>query len=155
MFASSWTRRPLHLLVALLTLTAVAACSDDDPVAPEEEPEIQTVTLTVGASTVTIDKTTGAASGQLVVPAGTSTVVAVWKKADGSIESIVTSDEFDLKFAPTNPANLSWTASGAFGGTLTTTGLTSGQTTTAGVSLFHKLEQHDDFGPFTITIRIQ
>jgi hypothetical protein len=156
MFASTWTRRPLHVLVAALTLSAVAACSDDDPVAPpEEEPEIQTVTLTVGASSITIDKTTGAASGQLVVPAGPSTVTAVWKKADGSIESIVTSDEFDLKFAPTNPANLTWTAAGAFGGTLTTSGLTSGQTTTAGVSLFHKEEQHDDFGPYTITIRVQ
>ena len=155
MFASSLTRRSLHLLVAALTLMVVGACSDDDPVAPEEEPEIQTVTLTAGTSVVTIDKTTGAASGQLVVPADASTVTAVWKKADGSVESLVTSAEFDLKFTPTNSANLAWTATSAFSGTLTATGLASGQTTTAGVSLFHKEEQHNDFGPYTITIRIQ
>ena len=155
MLASSWTRRPLYLLVAISSLTAVAACSDDDPVAPEPEPEVQTLSLTVGASVVIIDKTTGAASGQLVVPAGTSTVTAVWKKADGSLETLVSSDEFDLKIEPTAPANLSWVAAGAFGGALTTTGLTSGQTTTAQASLFHKAEQHSDFGPYTITVRIQ
>jgi hypothetical protein len=154
MFASTWTRRPLHVLVAALTLSAVAACNDD-PVEPEPEPEVQTLTLTVGTSVVTIDRATGAASGQLVVPAGTSTVTAVWRKADGSIEDLVTSDEFDLKFEPDNPANLSWTANGAFGGTLTTTGLTSGQTTTAQVSLFHRAEGHPDFGGYPVTIRIQ
>ena len=154
MFTSLMIRRSIHALAAALTLTIAAAC-DDDPVEPEEEPEVQTVTLTVGTSSITIDKTTGAASGQLVVPAGTSTVTAVWKKADGSIEDLITSDEFELRFAPTTPANLAWTATGAFSGTLVTTGLTAGQTTTAGVSLFHKEEQHADFGPYTITIRVQ
>ncbi len=155
MFASLLFRRSSRLAVAILGATAIAACNDDDPAAPEEEPEVQTLTLSVGASTITIDKTTGAASGQLVVPAGTSTVVAVWRKVDGSLESLVTSDEFDLKIEPVTPANLAWTAAGAFGGTLTTTGLTPGQSTTAQVSLFHKAEQHSDYGPYIITIRIQ
>ena len=155
MFASPLFRHSTRLAIAILATAAFTACSDDDPVEPEDEPEVQTLTLTVGASTITIDKTTGAASGQLTVPAGTSTVTAVWKKADGSVESLITSAEFDLRIVPTNSANLSWTPTGAFGGTLVTTGLTSGQTTTAQASLFHKEEGHSDFGPYTITIRIQ
>lgn len=154
MFASPLIQRYARLAVAVLATAAFTAC-DDDPVEPEDEPDVQTLTLTVGSSTITIDKTTGAASGPLVVPAGTSTVTAVWRKADGSLEDLITSDEFDLKIVPTNSANLSWTPSGAFGGTLTTTGLTSGQTTTAAVSLFHKAAGHPDFGEFTITIQIQ
>lgn len=147
-------RFPRCAVAALALLATIAACGDD-PVEPEDEPEIQTLTLTVGANSITIDKTTGAASGQLPVPAGTSTMTAVWKKSDGSLEALVTSAEFDLKVTPTTPANLSWTPTGAFGGALTTTGLASNQTTTAQVSLFHKAEQHDDFGPYTITIRVQ
>jgi hypothetical protein len=155
MYASPLFRRNVRLAVAVLATTAFAACNDDPTEPEEEDPEVQTVTLTVGSSTVTIDKTTGAASGQLVVPAGTSTMTAVWRKADGSLEDLITSDEFDLRIEATNAANLSWTPNGAFGGTLTTTGLTSGQTTTAQVSLFHRAEQHKDFGDYPITIRIQ
>jgi hypothetical protein len=154
MLAQHTINRSVRLVFAMLLTSGAVACGDD-PVEPENEPEIQTLTLSVGANSITIDKTTGAASGQLAVPAGTSTVTAVWRKADGTVEALVTSDEFDLRIVPTNSANLSWTANGAFGGTLTTTGLTSSQTTTAQVSLFHKAEQHDDFGPYTIIVRIQ
>jgi hypothetical protein len=154
MLTTSRVRRSMQFAAALALLATTVACKDD-PVEPEPEPEIQTMTLTVGASTISVDATTGAASGELVVPLGASTVTATFRKADGTNETLVTSDEFDLKFTPTDPTRLSWVANGAFGGTLTATGLTSGQTTTAQVSLFHKEEQHDDFGPFTITVRIQ
>jgi hypothetical protein len=148
-------RRSLRLAAAASILATVAACDDDDPAAPEEEPDIQSVTLTVGTSVVTINKTTGQPSGPLIVPAGASTVTAQWKRPDGSDETLVTSDEFELQFLPTNTAVLAWTASGAFGGTLTTTGLTSGMTTTAEVQLFHLEKQHEDFGKYPITIQIQ
>ena len=154
MFASLLLRRSARLAVAVLATTALASC-DDDPVEPDDEPDVQTLTLTVGVSSITINGSTGAASGDLVVPAGTSTVTAVWRRADGSVEDLITSDEFELRIVPTTPANLSWTPNGAFGGTLTTTGLTSGQSTTAQVSLFHILEGHEDFGEFPITIRLQ
>lgn len=141
---------PLVLAASLV----LGACSDD-PTEPEEEPEVQTLTLTVGGSSITIDKTTGAASGNLVVPAGTSTVAAQWKRADGSNESLITSDEFELRIVPTAAANLTWTPTGAFGGTLVVTGLASNATTTARASLLHKEEQHEDFGPYTFTVRVQ
>ena len=34
------------------------------------------------------------------------------------------------------------------------TGLSGGQTAAARVSLFHKAEQHDDFGPLNFTVRV-
>lgn len=146
------TRRLVAPLLLAATL-ALGACSDSTE--PDDEPEIQTLTLTVGSNSITIDKSTGAASGALVVTAGTSTVAAQWKRADGSNEALVTSNEFDLKIVPTAAANVTWTPNGAFGGTLVTTGLASNATTTATVALFHKEEQHEDFGPYNFTIRIQ
>jgi hypothetical protein len=152
--ATLWNRRLLSTLALAIFATSAVAC-DDDPVEPEDEPEVQTVTLSVGASTITINKTTGAPSGDLIVPAGASTVTAVWKRADGSVEPLITTAEFELRIVPTTSANLSWVPSGAFGGTLTTAGLVSGQSTTAQVSAFHLVEQHNDFGPYTFTVRVQ
>jgi hypothetical protein len=156
MLSTLHVRRRFHLtaMLALLALGA-AACGDDDETGPEEEPEVQTLTLAVGASTVTVNRTSGAFSGPLLVPAGASQVTAQWRRADGSNETLITSDEFDLRIVPTNAASATWTANGAFGGTLTVTGLNAGQTTTAQVSLFHKEEQHEDFGPYTLTIQRQ
>ena len=85
MFASLLIRRPTRLAVAVLATSVFAACNNDST-APPPEPEVQTLTLTVGTSTVTIDKTTGAASGQLVVAAGTSTVAGVWRKPTGRLK---------------------------------------------------------------------
>ncbi|MBK8058802.1 MAG: hypothetical protein IT358_00535 [Gemmatimonadaceae bacterium] len=153
MLSTLVARRFVTPLILAATLV-VGACSDD-PTEPEDEPEVQTLTLTVGSSTITIDKTTGAASGNLVVPAGTSTVAAQWKRADGSLETLITSAEFDLKITPATPANLTWTPNGAFAGTLVTTGLASNATTNASVALFHKEEQHEDFGPYNFTVRVQ
>jgi hypothetical protein len=153
--ATLWNHRLLSSFALAIFATSAVACSDDDPVEPEDEPEVQTLTLSVGASTITINKTTGAPSGDLVVPAGASTVTAVWKRVDGSVESLITTAEFELRIVPTTSANLSWVPSGAFGGTLTTAGLASGQSTTAQVSAFHLVEQHNDFGPYTFTVRVE
>jgi hypothetical protein len=147
-------RRYAHLAFAALLATSVA-CDDDDTVEPENEPAVQSMTLTVGASTVTINKTTGIPSGDLIVAAGANTVTATWKKVDGSDETLITSADFDLRIVPTDNTKFTWAPNGAFGGTLTVTGLAAASSTTAQVSLFHKGEQHDDFGPYTITVRRQ
>lgn len=153
MLSMLFVRRVATPLVLAASLV-LGACSDD-PTEPEDEPEVQSLTLTVGASSITIDKTTGAASGNLVVPSGTSTVTAQWKRADGSNEALISSDDYELRIVPTNAANLTWTPAGAFGGTLVVTGLASNATTSARVSLLHKKEQHEDFGPYTFTVRVQ
>src|SRR5688572_12255954 len=108
------SRRRLVGIVAVAALSLTAVACDDDPASPEEEPEVQTVTLTVGTSSITIDKTTGAASGTLMIPATASTITAQWKKADGTVESLVTSAEFDLKIVPTVSAKLTYAAISAF-----------------------------------------
>lgn len=143
-------RRTRFLALAFLALTAVSACGDD-PVEPEPEPEVASVRLTVGANSVTISTTT---SPTLTVASGTNTVTAEWLRADNSVESIVTDAEFDLRITQTTGSNLTWTATGARGGILVVTGLAAGASTAAQVSLFHKAEQHSDFGPLTFTVRV-
>ena len=158
MLSSIQLRRGFRITAILTSLALVSACSDDDPIEPGEEPEVQSVRLTSGATTafpVTINKTNGQPSGNLRVGAGTTPITAAWLRADNTNETLISDAEYELRIVPTNAANLTWTAAGAFTGTLTTTGLTSGQTTTASVALRHKIEQHDDFGPYTITIQVQ
>jgi hypothetical protein len=148
-------RRATTAALVIASLSLVAACGDDDPTDPEPEPQVQTMTLTAGASSITIDKTTGAASGQLTVPAGTTTITASFKKADGSVESLVTGAEFDVRIRPATGTPFTWTPNTSLGGSLVTSGVTSGQTIASSVDLYHREEAHEDFGPYNFTIRIQ
>jgi hypothetical protein len=147
--------KPARRLALVFALSLFAGACDDDPVEPEVEPEIQSVRVTVGASSITINKTTGTPSGELSVPLGTSTVVVAWLKADGSNETIVTSDEFEAVIEAVSGSNLTFSPSGAFGGSLTVSGIASGAAVSATVALLHIEEQHEDFGPYTFTIRVQ
>jgi hypothetical protein len=146
------TPRFTRYLTLALALTA-AACGDDDPVEPDPEPEVATMRLTVGSTSVTI-ASNGAQSAPLPVALGANTITAAFLRADGSVEPLVTADEFELQVTPTTPTNLTFARTDAFTGTLTVTGLTSGQNTTAQMALFHKIEQHEDFGPFPVTLRV-
>jgi PBP1b-binding outer membrane lipoprotein LpoB len=143
--------RARRMAVALIAASLLGACDDDDPTEPDEEPAVAAVRLTVGANSVTVSTT---ASPTLNVTSGSNTVTAQWLKADGTVEALVTDTEFELRLAAVTGTNLTWTPTGAFGGTLTVTGLTGGQTAAARVSLFHKVEQHDDFGPLNFTVRV-
>lgn len=143
-------RRTRFLALAFLALTAISACGDD-PTEPDPEPQVASVRLTVGANSVTVSTT---ASPTLNVASGTNTVTAEWLRADGSVESIVTDAEFELRIAQVSGTSFTWTATGARSGTLLMTGLSAGGSTAAQVSLFHKAEQHSDFGPLTFTVRV-
>lgn len=148
MFAKFALRRSTFLAIALL---AAAACDDDDPIEPDDEPEVAAVRLTVGTSTVTVNSTT---SPTLNVASGTNSVTAEWLRADGSVEALVTDADFELRIAQaTGTGTLTWAATNARTGTLTVTGLNAGQTVAATVSLFHKGDQHNDFGPLNFTVR--
>ena len=150
-------RRAVHLTILATTLSALAACGDDDPVEPDDEPEVQTMTLAAGTTTLTFDKTTGGPTGTgiLTIPAGTTTITATFRKADGSIETLVTGDEFDVRIRPATGTPFTWTPNTSLGGTLVTSGVTTGQTIASSVDLFHRAEQHADFGPYNFQIRIQ
>jgi hypothetical protein len=148
-------RRVAHVVMAVGAVSLFAACGDDDPVEPDDEPDVQTMTLSAGANSTTIDKTTGAASGVLTIPAGTTTITATFKKADGTTEGRVTGADFDVRISPATGTPFIWTPNTNLGGTLVTSGVTSGQTINATVDLFHRAEGHADFGPYTFQLRIQ
>lgn len=157
MWSSIRIRRSTQFALLLASMTVVAC--GDDPNEPEDpEPEVQTMTLTAGASTLTIDKSVGGptpAGSVLLVPAGVATITASFRKADGSIETLVSGAEFDVRISPATGTPFTWTPSTNLGGTLTTSGVTSGQNIASTIDLFHREEAHADFGPFNFTIRIQ
>jgi hypothetical protein len=142
-------------MMVVAAVSFASACNDDDPVEPEDEPEVQTMTLTAGANSITIDKTTGAASGALTIPSGATTITATFKKPDGTAETRVTGTEFDVRIVPASGTAFTWTPNTNLGGTLVTSGVTSGQTINATVDLFHRAEGHADFGPYNFQLRIQ
>jgi hypothetical protein len=143
--------RGVRALALAGLVSALATACDDDPTGGEEEPDIGSVRVTVGAQTVTISST-GTQTGTLTLPQGNSTVVVAWLRPDGTTETLVTSAEFEVRMTPApGTTGITFTSSGAFGGTL--------NATTAGakvlqLSLFHLAEQHDDFGPHNLTVTV-
>jgi hypothetical protein len=149
-------RRFLATLVLTVFSLGAAGCSDDDPTEPpeEEEPDILTVRITVGTNSVTWNRTTGATSGDLVIPSGTSTLTAAYNRPDGTTETIVTNADFELRIAPVTGSAVAWTPNGAFGGSLVTSGVTSGQVIPVQLQLFHLEEGHAEM-QINFNLRIQ
>jgi hypothetical protein len=147
---SQIVRRTAVLTTAAAFALGAVACSDD-PAAPDDEPQVNAVRLTIGTTSITVSTVS---SPTITVAPGANAVTAQWLRADGSVEPLVTDAEFELRIRQATGSNLSWTASGARAGTLTVTGLAAGASTAAQVSLFHKVEQHDDFGPLTFSVRV-
>ncbi|MBL8987474.1 MAG: hypothetical protein JNJ80_14475 [Gemmatimonadetes bacterium] len=138
-------RRSLTL-VLLLGAAALGACGDDEE---EQEPEVETMRVVIGETTVNFGNggcTPSVAS--VTIPTGGAPVTASFLKADGSPETIVTEAEFELKVEPAGR----FTRTSGFAGTIS--GGTAG-TTTFSFSLFHKEEQHEDYGPCQLPIVVQ
>ena len=146
------TFRTLRVATATLALTlGAAACGDDDGGPEEPEPQVQTMRLTVGSTTY--DFTTSS-TPTISLRANTATTVsAQFLLANGQPEPLVTADVFELRIMPTAASDLTFTRTGAFTGTLTTT-RAAGQSFSASAALFHREEQHEDFGPrpFSVTV---
>jgi hypothetical protein len=129
-------------LAAVVALTATTGACSDDPTGEEREPEIAFARISVGGQSVTINDA-GTQTGTLTVPRGQSTVTVAYFRDNNQPEDLVTSAEFEVRLlARTGTSGVTFTPSGAFGGTL--------NTTTAGaksldVQLFHKEEGHADF----------
>jgi hypothetical protein len=109
--------------------------------------------LTVGASSVEVEEDGTVTGGPLMVPAGNSTLTVEWLRADGTDDPLVTDEEFQLIATVSNTAVLTATRVDAF--SFTINGLQAGQSTTVEFALFHIEEQHEDFGPFTVTLQVQ
>jgi len=139
-------RRPALRSVAFAAVFALAACSSTTEV---DEPEIGSVRLTVDGTVLVI--TPGGAQGTLTLNAGASSVSATFLDEDGAIMTLDPA-EFEIRIIPANTTLLTFLRSTAFTGTLNRLGT---GTTTMRVSVFHKDEGHDDFGPHTVSVTLQ
>jgi hypothetical protein len=145
MFSIAITRR---LAAALLLSANATACKEStDP--GENEPEVASIRLTVGASTVTIAENGAVTGGPLRITTADQPLTASFLKADGSVESLVTSSEFRLDV--TGGTGVTFARTGPFAGTIRGSAAT---TSTVTVSLFHLIENHADFGPFTVPVQV-
>ena len=151
-------RRTAQILSLALIATAAVACSDDELISPDEEPQVATMRLAVstaaGTSTVDVSENGTVTGGPLLI-ANNGTLTAQFLRVDGTPDPLAAGFGFELRVTPATPANLTFTRTGQFSGTLTITGLASNATTTAQFVLFHTEEGHEDFGPFPVTMRVR
>lgn len=144
---------PAHSLARRLSVAAalllVTACREStDPGDPE--PEVATMRLTVGTSTVNIAENGAVTGGPLRISTADQLLTASFLKADGTVESLVIPDVFELRL--TNLTGVTFTRTGAFSGNIR--GAAAGPTT-INAALFHLVEGHEDFGPFPVAVLIQ
>jgi hypothetical protein len=135
----------------ILALAAAGACEDDPTQIGEEEPEVVAIRLVLGSDTVTLNENGTQSPATFTLPVGTTSVSAQFLRADGQPDPIVTAAEYQLNINPIAGSGVTFTRSNPFTGTLSTT--STGQKT-AGVSLFHIEELHDDFGPRTLNFTV-
>lgn len=143
--------------VALVTLAAatllVAACSDStDP--DDQENEVVTMRLTVGTQVVNVSDNGTVTGGPLVLAVGANTITAAFLKANGQPDEHVVPAEYQLNVVIDGGAPITFTRSttNPFSGTLTASATVTGATLQ--FSLYHLEEDHDDFGPFPVTVNV-
>ena len=137
---------------AVLALTAFAMPGCDDSVEPEPEPEVETLRLTIGTQTVSVNIDSGVITGgPVVIQRGNTNLLAVFLRADGTPDPLVTATTFRLEVTSSNNAVLTFTRSGPFTGTLN--GLQAG-TATVSFALFHLEENHNEWER-SVSIQVQ
>lgn len=141
-------RRTFPLLPAMLVVTAVA-CSDSTE--PEPEPEVATMLLIVGGTDTVSVAENGAVTGGPITIAASTTIAAVWLRADGSVDPIVDATTFALAVTVADTGVATFTRSSAFAGTLDKV---AAGNTSATFALLHVEEGHEDFGPFPVAITV-
>lgn len=142
-------RRSFALFSAVALIGSAVAC-DDGPTDLEQEPEVVAVRITAGAQTVTIDEF-GQQTGNLTIPVGSTAVAVAWLRADGSLDPVVNTEDFEVRMIAQGSTGITFTPAGAFAGTLNAT--TTGNKVVQ-VQLFHFEEQHDEFGK-NLTLTVQ
>jgi hypothetical protein len=151
------SRRALTHSAVLGTLILAGACGDDTT-EPEPEPEIVTIRVTAGASTVDIaHSTTGAQTpGPLTLRTGQVNAVSFrFLGANGQDEPIVVDERADLELTLTVPAGWAWTATGGSGATFTAN-ITPGQTGTATfqLTLFNTDHGHEEIDDRPVSVNV-
>lgn len=135
---------------ATLALVGFAAACDGSSTTSDPEPNVATVRVTVGAQVVNISET-GQQTGTLTIAQGTTPVTVAWLRADGSVDPVVNSEDFEVRMIAQGSSGITFTPAGPFAGTLSAT--SSGQKVVK-VQLFHLEEAHDEFGQ-NLTLTVQ
>ncbi len=135
--------------VALLSLGASACQTTDDP----DEPEIESIRLTIsGQPSITVSST-GVQSGTLTLTQNVATTIQVeFLDASGAAGLGEHADEFQAQVTPVAGSGITFARTGPFAGTLT--GATVGTGRGVSFSLLHIEENHEDFGPFTVNFTV-
>jgi hypothetical protein len=140
------TRRTLVLSTAVATL-GVTACGDEST-PPEIEPEIATVQITSGTSTVQFSPPTAAQSpGPLTLRVSQANPVTVrFLGTNGQDEAVIAAARDDFELRVTAPTGWTFTRTGGTGASFTAT-LTPTQTGSAAftLSLFALDHGHNEF----------
>jgi hypothetical protein len=157
MSATRSPRRSILMLALVASSTLFAACDDDDPVEPSDEPTFtraEFILVGGGDSDTIFVNTSGVQTGTATFPTGTTsvTVTARFLRADNSVDPVVTAADFELRGTTGGTAGVTFTltAGQSFQGTIA--GLTNG-TRSIMMQLWHKADQHEDFEQLlTLTI---
>ncbi len=142
--------------VLTLSVLALGACDagQTDPV--DQEPEVATMIVNVNSG---IDFTATANGFQLqtlsIDNAGFTINSAEFLDANGDPETVIDIEDFRLAVAGDAdggplPAGVIFTRSGPFSGSVA--GIAEGQTVQVYFSLYHIIEEHEDFGPVALTV---
>ena len=159
MFSVLRTRGILASVIVLATATILTACDDDEP-GPDQEPAVQSMRLTVGTQSVTINAQ-GQCTGCPLVLHNGATVIATFLAANGepdpvAVQGAGTAARYRVEVTiPNNTIGLAFTlnATQSFRGAIAATGVTA-----TPLNLSFKLrdvqETEDEFGPFNVATTV-
>src|SRR5688572_29773112 len=140
-------------MVPVLAWALVTTACGDDPVDEGPEPDVATMRLVIGTQTINVNVNTGAVTGGPVVfaPNTNVSVTASFLRADGTPDPLVTSTNYGLDVVIPPLANLTFTRTSAFTGTLRGT---ANGTTPVQFGLLHLGPGHNEFER-NVTITVQ
>ncbi len=143
------TPRFRQLFAASTLVLGLAACKDNT--GPEEaEPEVVSMRITLASGATATVNASGTVTGTLTIPAGTATGFTIeFLNAAGAPDPLVTAAEFRASVTPAT--GITFTRTGNFAGTLR--GDAAG-TVSVRFGLLHIEENHDDFGPFPVSVSV-
>lgn len=135
---------------AIVALTLFTGACKDSSGLDEQEPEVESMRITVTGGSVVTVSSTGVVTGTLSIPAGAARTITVeFLNAAGQPDDHVDGVEFQASVTPA--AGLTFARTGPFTGTLT--GAAAG-TVAVQFGLLHIEENHNDFGPFTVNVTV-
>lgn len=152
---SSGTRHARRVVLAVALMLG-AGCSSEQT-DPTPEPEFTTVVLELNqAIEFEADREVGFGNPTITVESGTVLISSVeFLLEDGTPDPAINELDFRIVVAGSAtgeplPEEVTFARTGSFTGTIG--GIAQGQTFQVFISLHHSPPNHDDFGPFPITI---